>query len=79
MPIRVTAPAAISTVVGAPIAISIYPPAVIPIAAILCFATGIVAWHLGRGRRISIRRTSKGTLTVTLDSAGKTTRARGAR
>jgi len=70
---------AVSTVIGVPVTVSLYPPAAIPIAVLICIATGIVIWHLSKGRRAHLRRTPKGTLTFTLDSVGRHSTTRGRR
>jgi hypothetical protein len=55
--------------VSMPVTIALYPPASIPLAALAVIAAAIVVWHLSRGRRITLRRTSKGNLTICFDTA----------
>jgi hypothetical protein len=55
--------------VSMPVTIAFYPPAAIPLAILLAVTTAVVVWHLRRGGRATVRRTPKGTLTFTLDSA----------
>jgi hypothetical protein len=59
-----------------PVTIAFYPPAAIPLAVIAVMVTAIVVWHLGHGRRMTVRRSSKGNLTVVLDTTPRRT-ARG--
>lgn len=61
-----------------PVTIALYPPAAIPLAVLAVIATAIVVWHLSNGRRLTVRRTSKGNLTVILDTTPRRS-ARGAR
>ena len=62
---------ALSTVVGIPIGITIFPAAAIPVAIITVITVAIVTWHLHHGGRALLRRSPKGTLTFVLDSARK--------
>lgn len=64
--------------ISMPVTIAFYPPAAIPLAVFAAIATAIVVWHLSRGRRITVRRTSKGTLTIVLDASLRS-RERGAK
>lgn len=64
--------------VSMPVTIAFYPPAAVPLAILLAIAMVIVVWHLRRGGRATVRRTPKGTLTFTLDSARRK-RERGSR
>ena len=64
--------------VSMPVTIALYPPAAIPLAVLAVFAAAIVVWHLNRGRRLTVRRTSKGSLTIVLDTASRKT-GRGAK
>lgn len=71
MKLTVGAPVAL-TAVSVPVSIAVYPPSVIPVAVIAVIVTAIVVWHLARGGRAIVRRSPKGYLTFTLDSARKT-------
>ena len=51
-----------------PVTIALYPPTAIPLAALAAIVTAIVVWHLSRGRRITVRRTPKGHLTIVFDT-----------
>lgn len=55
-----------------------YPPAAIPLAVFAAVTTAITVWHLSRGRRITVRRTSKGNLTIVFDTSPRRA-ARGAK
>jgi hypothetical protein len=67
---------ALPAVIGIPISITFFPPAAIPVIAIIIIGTGIVVWHLHHGGRAFVRRSPKGTLTFVLDSARKPTKLR---
>lgn len=54
--------------ISMPVTIALYPPTAIPLAALAATVTAIVVWHLSRGRRITVRRTPKGNLTVIFDT-----------
>lgn len=64
--------------ISMPVSIALYPPAAIPLAIFAAIITAIVVWHLSQGRRITVRRTSKGNLTVVLDTSHRRV-ARGAK
>ena len=64
--------------VSMPVTIALYPPVAIPLAVLVVIATAIVVWHLSKGRRLTVRRTSKGNLTVVLDTTPRRS-VRGAR
>ncbi len=64
--------------VSMPVTIALYPPAAIPLAVLALIAAAIVVWHLSRGRRLTVRRTAKGCLTVVLDETPRRA-VRGAR
>ena len=54
--------------ISMPVTVTLYPPAAVPLAALAAIATAIVVWHLSRGRRITLRRTSQGNITVIFDT-----------
>lgn len=56
------------TGISVPVTIALFPPAAIPLAAFAVIVIFIVVWHLHRGRRITVRRSAKGNLTVVLDT-----------
>lgn len=51
-----------------PVTLALYPPAAIPLVVLAVIGTAIVVWHLSKGRRLTVRRTPKGNLTVVLDT-----------
>jgi hypothetical protein len=55
--------------ISMPVTIAFYPPAAIPLVVLAAIATAIVVWHLSQGRRITLRRTPKGNLTIVLDAS----------
>jgi hypothetical protein len=56
-----------------PVSIALYPPAAIPWAAFAVIVIVIVVWHLNQGRRLTVRRTPKGNITVVFDTTQKRT------
>lgn len=64
--------------VSMPVTIALYPPAAIPLIALCVVVTTVAVWHLSRGRRITVRRTVKGNLTVVFDTTPRRS-VRGAR
>lgn len=64
--------------ISMPVTLAFYPPATIPLAVFAAIATAIVVWHLSQGGRITVRRTSKGNLTIVFDKSPRRP-ARGAR
>jgi hypothetical protein len=55
--------------ISMPVTIALFPLAAIPLAAFSAIVIVIAVWHLRRGRRITVRRTAKGNLTVVFDTA----------
>jgi hypothetical protein len=55
--------------VSMPVTIVLYPPAAIPLVVVVVIVIVIVVWHLGHGRRLTVRRSPKGNLTLVLDTA----------
>ena len=71
--VSLTASGAI-TAVSMPVTLVLFPSTAIPVAIFAALATAIVAWHLRRGGRATVRRTPKGSLSFTLDSTRRNRR-----